>query len=70
MFLFLILFLFNDLIYLCQQQIPSDKSEDGDFEASNSSWSDDEETLQLAEKEDGRIDHSVEIAELEVNGFL
>jgi len=48
---------------LCKKQIPSD---DEDFEASNSSWSDDEETLLLAEKEDGRVDHSTEIAELEV----
>lgn len=46
--------------------MPIDISDDEDFEASNSSWSDDEETLQLAEKEDGRIDHSKEIAELEV----
>lgn len=43
-----------------------DKSDDEDFEASSSSWSDDEETLQLAENEEGRIDHSKEIAELEV----
>lgn len=48
---------------MCKKQIPSD---DEDFEASNSSWSDDEETLLLAEKEDGRVDHSTEIAELEV----
>lgn len=48
---------------MCKTQIPSD---DEDFEASNSSWSDDEETLLLAEKEDGRVDHSTEIAELEV----
>lgn len=46
--------------------MPNDKSDDEDFEASNSSWSDDEETLQLAEKEEGRIDHSKELAELEV----
>lgn len=46
--------------------MPIDKSDDEDFEASNSSWSDDEETLQLAEKEDERVDHSKEIAELEV----
>lgn len=53
---------------MCKQQIPSD---DEDFEASNSSWSDDEETLLLAEKEDGRVDHSTEIAELEVlNNFI
>jgi len=62
-------FLFNYFIS-SKQQIPSDKSEDEDFEASNSSWSDDEETLQLAEKEDGRIDHSLEIAELEVKLIL
>lgn len=48
------------------QKNTGDKSEDEDFEASNSSWSDDEETLLLAEKEEGRTDHSKEIAELEV----
>ncbi|XP_027842625.2 helicase domino isoform X2 [Aphis gossypii] len=49
------------------EEIPSD---DEDFEASNSSWSDDEETLLLAEKEDGRVDHSTEIAELEADNEM
>ncbi|XP_025194830.1 helicase domino isoform X3 [Melanaphis sacchari] len=52
------------------EETQSDKSEDEDFEASNSSWSDDEETLQLAEKEDGRVDHSMEIAELEADNEM
>ncbi|XP_050535331.1 helicase domino isoform X2 [Daktulosphaira vitifoliae] len=47
-----------------------DKSEDEDFEASNSSWSDDEETLLIAEKEEGGIDHSKEIAELEAENEM
>ncbi|XP_050430386.1 helicase domino isoform X2 [Adelges cooleyi] len=53
-----------------EEQPSSEKSEDEDFEASNSSWSDDEETLQLAEKEEGRIDHSKEIAELEAENDM
>ncbi|XP_025194829.1 helicase domino isoform X2 [Melanaphis sacchari] len=55
---------------MVEEQTQSDKSEDEDFEASNSSWSDDEETLQLAEKEDGRVDHSMEIAELEADNEM
>ncbi|XP_025417913.1 helicase domino isoform X3 [Sipha flava] len=53
-----------------EEHLPIDKSDDEDFEASNSSWSDDEETLQLAEKEDGRVDHSKEIAELEAENEM
>lgn len=56
----------NNRNVFCIQQKYNDKSDDEDFEASSSCWSDDEETLQLAEKEEGRIDHSKEIAELEV----
>ncbi|VVC26634.1 Hypothetical protein CINCED_3A009626 [Cinara cedri] len=53
-----------------EEQILNDKSDDEDFEASSSCWSDDEETLQLAEKEEGRIDHSKEIAELEAENEM